>query len=286
MRAFVFIVLSCVSALTAAALATDSGNEQKITTKPRDTSRVAALDLLVDDTSRIILRIEPRTVSGRRINDTLDIRIESFGSTIAAFDLKFGTSNPYMNIVDVLPGRIIDSCKWEFFNAREVGSAGAANRPRQLWHAVGLAKMFGDSALPACYGFDVPASVARIVVSNEHVLQMPETSAAIFFFWETCTDNCLSGISGRSMVISSSVLDFFPVEFPDLQSALPSRKGAPNQCIIPGKPNPPKRRIEFHNGGIKYVIRSADSSVKNLDVKDKVLRDTLKESPNPPIRDE
>jgi hypothetical protein len=218
------------------------------------------------DTSRIIVRIEPRTIFSRRINDTLDITMESFGAKVAAFDLKIGLDNPFMRIAGVIPGAVIDSCGWQFFNAKEVKSKDPESHPGQLWHIVALAKMVsGDSTKPDCYGSRGAPSIARIIVSNEHVLQMPETTAAIFFYWEDCTDNCLSGMSGQNMLISASVVDFFPVSFLEGRHALPSRRGAPNQCIIPGKPNVPKRRVEFRNGGIRYVIQPPDNRTKLLD---------------------
>lgn len=244
-------------------------------TSVRDTLSRAPTDILTDDTSRIIVRIESRTVLGRRINDTLDVTLESFGSQIAGFDFKIGTNTRYLNIIKVLPGRIVDSCRWELFSARPVGTDTLPDRPSQLWHAVGLAKMFIDSTTPTCFGFDTVASILRLVVSNEHILQMPETTAAIFFFWEDCRDNTLSGRSGRSLAISSHVLDFYPVDLPEAKGALPTRRGAPNQCIVPSKPNVPIRRIEFRNGGIQYVIRTPDSDRKILETKDAVSRDTL-----------
>ncbi len=101
----------------------------------------------------------------------------------------------------------------------------------------------------------------RIVVSNQRVMQMPETTAAIFFFWESCTDNVTSGETGENLSLSASVFDFFPVGLPDPSGALPTRHGAPRDCVNPRVVNKPKRQLEFYNGGVlfRYALDTTSS---------------------------
>ncbi|MFZ1684163.1 MAG: hypothetical protein WAU88_08560 [Candidatus Zixiibacteriota bacterium] len=204
------------------------------------------------ENARIILRVEKKYIVNRRISDTIDISLESFGRPIAGFDLKFGTDSPYLDIVKVLPGKFYDSCGWQFFNAHPVLRTGKQGLPRQLWQAVALAKMMSDTLQPRCYGLDGETSLLRLVVSNEHALQMPEAALPIFFFWEDCTDNVMSGQSGSDLVISLNVIDYFPVTFEENGSIFPTRRGAPRNCVNPQAKHKPLRIIEFNNGGIDF----------------------------------
>jgi hypothetical protein len=204
------------------------------------------------DSARIILRVEKKYIVNRRIYDTIDISLESFGRPIAGFDLKFGTDSPYLDIVKVLPGKFYDSCGWQFFTAHPVLRTGKQGFPRQLWQAVALAKMMSDTLQPRCYGLDSETSLLRLVVSNEHALQMPDATMPIFFFWEDCTDNVMSGQSGSELVISLNVIDYFPVTLPEASGIFPTRRGAPRNCVNPRSQFKPLRIIEFNNGGIDF----------------------------------
>lgn len=221
----------------------------------------ATVEAATADSLRMIIRIGKLYVTNRHIDDTIPITLESFGGNIAGFQLKFGTDNPYLDILKVLPGELEDSCAWEYFNAKPVNTALKPGYPRTLWQAVALAHMVGDTTKPKCLGFNREVSLLRLVVSNQRVLQMPETTAAIFFFWESCADNVTSGESGENLSMSASVFDFFPVGLPDPTGQLPTRHGAPRDCVNPRAVNKPKRQIEFYNGGVdfRYSLDSTKS---------------------------
>jgi hypothetical protein len=210
---------------------------------------------IVPDTSRVIIRVEKRFITNRRINDTLLVSLETFGRPLAGFDLKFGTDSPYLNIVKVLPGRFYDSCGWQFFTAHQVKTLDRSGYPRQLWQAVALAQMATDSSKPRCFGLDRESSLLKIVLSNEHVMQMPETTAAIFFFWEDCTDNVISGLSGSELMVSLSVMDYFSTSHEETGGGFPTRRGAPRNCVNPAAVFKPIRVIEFNNGGVDFRYR-------------------------------
>ena len=76
--------------------------------------------------------------------------------SLAAFDLKIGTSADFFGIVDILPGEICDSCNWDFFNVRRIESK-TPNSPGLLWQIVALSDMISDSTVSRCYGLNRPA---------------------------------------------------------------------------------------------------------------------------------
>jgi hypothetical protein len=105
------------------------------------------------------------------------------------------------------------------------------------------------------------------------VLDRVDTSTAIYFFWEDCTDNVVSSVTGDDLYISTNVLDYFPVEAADSSGGFPTRRGAPKQCLKPGALNPAQRRVEFHNGGVQFSL-PADSPSPVILIPD--LSDSLK----------
>ncbi len=213
---------------------------------------VAAVVDTVDDTSHVLVRIQRLSVAGRPVNDTLLVTLQTSKRNIAGFDLKIGLISPHVRIVNILKGEMPDSCRWDYFTAKEMPVRDEPGRPRSLWQAVALAQTISDPTKPQCYGFDREASILKIVLSNSHVLQMPETTAALFFWWEDCTDNVLSGPSGEQLYMSLNVLDYYPVDVAETEGVFPNHKGALRQCVSPRSVNRPKRLAVFHNGGIEW----------------------------------
>ncbi len=237
-----------------------------------------ASDSAKDQSPRLIVRVDRREITDRRIMDTLDVSLETFQFPAAGFDLKIACNSRFVDIVGIIPGKIFDSCRWDYFTARRLETRSESNYPQTLWKAVGLAQMPSDTSRPICFGFDSAASLVRLMVSNHHVLQMPETTAAIFFFWEQCTDNCISGLSGEKLALSASVADYFPVTLLDSENLFPTHKGAPRQCVKLSTTNPPLKCIEFHNGGVAFrypsgkpdPIESVDSLPKSKSTREKI----------------
>ncbi|MFZ5981386.1 MAG: hypothetical protein ACOYVF_12215, partial [Candidatus Zixiibacteriota bacterium] len=140
---------------------------------------------------RYIVRMDRLEVDNMQVFDTLEITVESFGNLIAGFDLKIGTNSSYVEILDILPGEVNDSCGWEYFNAKEINKSDQTY-PCQLWQAVAIAKISPDTTLPTCFGFERTASLLKVIVAGEPRTYIPDTVAPIFFFWEDCGDNSLS----------------------------------------------------------------------------------------------
>jgi len=186
-----------------------------------------------------------------QVFDTLLISVESFGYQVAGFDLKFGTNSSFIDILEVLPGEVNDSCDWEYFSAKALNNFNEAF-PCQLWQAVAIAKITPDTTLPTCFGFQRTASLLKIVVASETREYIPDTLAPIFFFWEDCSDNSLSDETGTAMIISRQVYDYLGTEISDTGQIFPTRRGSPRQCVKPEIQNKPVRQIDFHNGGVTF----------------------------------
>lgn len=245
---FALILAATTSAATSTA---DSVKTRVRAAKPQPRASVAPADSASDST-RIALRVQRASIVGRPIADTLTVTLLAPGRSIAGFDLKIASTSPYLRIVNILRGEILDSCRWEYFHVRELPATGKPGRPPTLWQAVALANTAGSADTTKCYGFQREASLLKVIVSNSHVLQMPETTAALFFYWEDCTDNVLSGQSGEQLYMSVNVLDYYPVDLLEREDEFPTHKGALKRCINPRAANRPKRVVEFHNGGVQW----------------------------------
>lgn len=259
MRLHRLFLLNAVLAVLGITLAAEPARDTLVSVTPSDA--------VISDSSRLIVRIERRNIQARAIHDTLDITLQAVDYPIAGFDLTFGTSSPHLNIIEILPGDMPTVCNWEYFTSRQINTGGRADYPLTMWKAIGLAEMMPDTLVERCYTYNGEVSLARMVVSNSHVLQMPETTAAIYFFWQDCTDNAISSASGQKLLLSLSVLDY--LEPPVLDSAVefPTRRGHPRRCINPASPNKPVRLIEFHNGGVtfSYAVSAKPDSVPQVD---------------------
>ncbi|MBU0983610.1 MAG: hypothetical protein KKA42_07055, partial [candidate division Zixibacteria bacterium] len=187
----------------------------------------------VDSLPNYVIRIDRATVGDMALDDTLDVVLESYGAAFAGFVLKVATASPYVDIIEILKGEIPDSCGWELFNPRKVHGLVQDGDPLTVWQVTGLAKTTPDNRRPTCIGFDRPASLLRMVVTSAHALQIPDTSAPIFFYWEDCRDNVVSDSLGDKLVVSANVIDYFPVAQDFQRDGFPTRFGTPSQCIKP-----------------------------------------------------
>ena len=202
---------------------------------------------------RCVVQIESLLVDDMKLDDTLDVTIETTGVEVGGFVLKIAAANPIIDIVDILPGRLIDSCGWDMFDAHQI-TTNDQSAPREVWQITTLAQGMSGKKKPLCFGLDQPASLARLVVSSAHRPSVADTTAEIFFYWESCRDNILSDRKGASLV-SDTVLDVLPAVFTTKPGAFPSRHGAPVECVSPRAKNPPRRLVEFRNGGVEFRFK-------------------------------
>jgi hypothetical protein len=198
------------------------------------------------------ISIDTLTVSDMKLYDTLDVMLESENIQPAGFALKVATENGLIDILDILPGEIIDSCRWDLFNARQLPSDDPSVGPAEVWQIVALAHQVSGTKSPLCYGLKRPASLARLVVSSAHRANVPDTTIGIFFYWESCRDNAISDCEGSSTLFSKSLEDRVPIRLNLHHAAFPTRAGTPDQCISDRAANPPRRAIVFVNGGVVF----------------------------------
>ncbi|MCD6250549.1 MAG: hypothetical protein J7J98_09490 [candidate division Zixibacteria bacterium] len=195
------------------------------------------------------------TVDDGQLYDTLDVYFETGGIDLAGYVLKLGLASHLVGIVEILPGEIIDSCGWEMFRANRITPNPVASQIFELWQITALAQIGLSEAPPICFGFDRPVSLARLVVSSVHVPIAPDTSIAIFFYWEACRDNVLSDREGASILVSDTVINSCPIVFETERDQFPTCYGTPSKCISPTAVNIPRRLIEFQNGGVEFRLR-------------------------------
>ena len=227
----------------------------------------AQTDSLAKAPTYLNFSIEKGVVGANKSVDTLDIMLATSGYTIAGVDLKIGFDSYALEILEVLRGELLDSCNWEFFDTKASIDQGKEGFPRSIWQVVMLSEFIPDSVRPICYSFKRPVSIARLVVSlnADRARIMPDTLLPIYFFWEDCSDNTVTNVSGDSLMMSLVVDGVSsasssgagaaniqpPVTTPARFISFPSRLGAPDNCINPRAINKPTRKLVFQSGGVR-----------------------------------
>jgi len=201
---------------------------------------------------RVVVTIDTLPVDGSTFNDTLDIIVETRGIELAACQFKLAVASGQLDIVAILPGEMIDSCRWDMFKARQSTPVEQDGAPHEIWQITAIAQGISDKKVPVCYGLRRPATFARLVVSGTHPPDEPDSTAAIFFYWESCRDNVISDRQGSSILISDTVLDRVPVSFETEREQFPTRFGSLGKCVSHRAPNKPRRLLEFRNGGVWF----------------------------------
>ena len=224
----------------------------------QDTTTLTAQRSAPPEGSRFTVSIDRFRVDDMQLGDTIDIRFESGNVPIAGFELKIAIDSRFIDIVEVLPGRIPDSCGWEFFNARRIETQNCPTCPLNLWQIVALSETVPDGNPPVCYSFEEEASIARLVLSSEHAGPVQDHSIPIYFYWEDCTDNTISGLSGTTLALSRQVYHYVALPDPVSTGRFPNITGAAPECIDPSTLNHPKRMIDFHNGAIEFSFDVSD----------------------------
>ncbi len=204
------------------------------------------------DSSHFVISIEHLTVPDMVLYDTLDVILTSFWPEVAGYDLKIVVDNPFVTVDTIVPGDVYDSCNWQFFRSRSISPRGSDTG---IWQAVALAELVpDDSNRPTCYGLTRPASLVRLVVSSPETARVPDTTVSILFYWEDCSDNTLSGVSGDLLVMSARVFDAQGSEIDTPLDEFPNRTGAPARCIDRALLNRPRRQIDFHHGAVRFRL--------------------------------
>jgi len=218
-----------------------------------DTVDSAATDTVVvrAQTRNLILSIDRSTSETGSFNDYLDIKLDSHGEPIAGLDIKIACNSELIDIIDIEPGELFDSCGWEFFQARPARSSGQPGRPVTVWQAVALAETVPDSIRPECLSLDRETSLLRVLLTTEHAGIVPDTTIPVYFFWEDCSDNTLSNATAawRYRFRCTTI------------STLPGRP--PTRCFPP-PPEPPGLasipRVTIARSAVSSFTTAASSS--------------------------
>ena len=194
------------------------------------------------------ITIESESYYLGQLIDTINIGIESSGKPIGGVDIKIGFDSPALEILDIIPGEIPDSCRWKFFNSRDMSSRNSGDSPTGVWQILAMAEFGGDSVRSVCYGFDRRASIAKLIIHVDRSQIDLETDSMlqIFFYWQDCGDNTVTNLSGDSLYISLN-----SANKEDTLRVLPSRTGAPASCINPNGLNKPVRGVGFESGEVR-----------------------------------
>lgn len=210
----------------------------------------------------MVVRIETARLSSATALDTVDLFLES-DSSLGGFDLKLMVAGSQLEIVGILPGRLIDTCRWEFFNARELMVVlDDPDSEQPAWQITALPELIPDSIKPACYGGFTPMSLCRIIVYSIQLnLALADTGqplkeAAIRFVWEDCGDNTISSFSGKNLWLSWQAAGS---DSTVAEAGFPNRSGASNSCLTPRNSDRVKRLVRFKPGMIIIQRDRADS---------------------------
>ncbi len=197
--------------------------------------------------------------------DTIAVEISPTESPLKGFALKIATQTQFFHIDEIIPGDFYNDCGWEFFNSREIISDFSAENYLPVWQVIGLSELFADSIRPSCYKTDKKKPLAKIVISRNQFSQQPDSLVPLFFLWEDCSDNTISGMSGNDLYISKSVFQTFVNQPLFQQNKFPTTQGIPASCSKPSSLNAPKKAISFIHGGVilkEFVLEDSVISDK------------------------
>ena len=194
--------------------------------------------------------------------DTISVYLNSPDSKLGGYDFKIALPNSLYEIVEVIPGDFYNDCGWEFFNSRLVETA-EISYAFTIWQVVAISELFADSVKPSCFSSEEKISLADFVIRKKEGELLQEMILPIFFLWEDCSDNTISGRNGTDLYLSQTVMNFgeLPDEF--VQNKFPTAKGVIPSCVKLSAPNSPKKKITFENGRIIVSYELFEDSILN-----------------------
>jgi hypothetical protein len=223
------------------------------------------IDVTVDECIHVEIEKTHNSLQGQ--HETVNIFMNGSGKQLGGFNFLVAYDPTALTPMGVIPGPLFVQCGWEYFTYR-FGAEGNCNGgcPDGLLRIVGMAETNNGAYHPGCYFDGLVGSMAEIdfLVSNDRVLECQY--APVQFYWNECTDNALSSMTGDTLWISRRVYNFEHQEITDNSFGLPGYVGAPDYCLQgPGNGKiGPQRCIDFTNGGVDIVC--ADSIDGRADI--------------------
>jgi len=189
----------------------------------------------------------------------VDIFLNGSGKELGGYDLLVQYEQTALMAMQVLPGKLIEDCGWEYFTWRFGASGQCGGCPDGLLRIVAMAETNNGAYHPGCYLAGGIGTLATIdfFVSNDRTLECQYIP--VRFFWIECGDNNFSSKRGDTLWLSREVFDFEFNNITDYTYGFPGWVGAPDSCLLGGGPDKPApiRCVDYTNGGVDIVC--ADS---------------------------
>ena len=210
----------------------------------------------------VVLVIDPgECIPVGRTHDVF-INIET-NRAIGGFDLLIGydaTVTSFSNATK--EGTEIES--WEFFTYRLNSSSCGIACPSGTIRFTGIADISNGAAHPPVEALSPNGRFIKItfqVTNSQHIggLFLP-----INFIWYDCADNTFGDPSGNELFIDNKIYNAESILIWDEEDSIsypessrPPGMGTPDSCIGPEAVVPPRRCVEFFNGGICILNQSS-----------------------------
>ncbi|KAA3632918.1 MAG: hypothetical protein DWP97_10150, partial [Calditrichaeota bacterium] len=162
--------------------------------------------------------------------DTISVYLNSPKSMLGGYDFKIAMPNSLYEIVEVIPGDFYNDCNWEFFNSRQV-SFSDNTFDFTVWQVVAISELFADSVKPSCFSSEEKISLVDFVIRKKERELLQEMILPIFFLWEDCSDNTISGRNGTELYLSQTVMNFGELPEKLVENKFPTAKGVIPSCV-------------------------------------------------------
>jgi hypothetical protein len=218
-----------------------------------------------------IIKIEKtdRTLPGHL--EEVSIVTEGPAYEMGGFTFLISYNASALTPTDVTLGRLLQDCGWEYFTYRfnVHGNCGDLC-PSGLMRVFAIADTDNGPFHPSCFGPSdtAPHEIVRIymLVTSDYKYQCQ--LIPISFFWDGCTDNGVSSVTGDTTYVDRAVYEpgdslLWDEEdderFPEAER-IPF-VGTPDYCLNqgPGK-STPIRFIDFINGGVDIICSDSIDS--------------------------
>ena len=92
----------------------------------------------------------------------------------------------------------------------------------------------------------------RIAIAFRAYPHLTEKDAAVFFYWEDCSDNTIAATSGDTLLVSGGVVDVIKVNLIDAGVQFPTHRGTLPECLGTKADSRILPQVVFRNGGVQF----------------------------------
>jgi len=213
------------------------------------------IEVRIDECIHVQIEKVHNTIQGQY--ETVDIYLNGSGKEVGGYDLLIAYDASALAATRILPGSLLETCGWEYFNYRFGPDGNCDNGcPTGLLRIVAMAETNNGAYHPGCFFGGLVGTLTSIefLVSNDRNLECQ--FVPIRFLWIDCADNTFSSKAGDTLWVAREVYNFELINITDKTFGFPGYFGVPDTCLI-GEKLMPMRCIDFINGGIDIIC--ADS---------------------------